>query len=310
MELRQLRYFVAVAEEGNIVAASHRLFISQPPISRQIQALEEELGVKLFVRTRKGVELTAPGAVFLEEARKVLSQLRRASERSRAAGEGQFGQLDVAYFGSTIYQIVPPLLRSFRSEVPQAKVSLTRMDKQRQVDALREGAAHIGFARYYAHAPDIVVERMGEERISVAIPADERAPRSGMSLEGLRDRPIILFPQAGRPSFADDVVAIFRKRKIEPQVAHVAEDATSALTLTAIGAGACLVPRSVAAIAWPGVRFLPLTGTDATVPIHCAYKRGEPSPILKAFLTVLRREALAGDGVLGRRPRKKHTDSA
>ena len=292
MELRQIRYFVAVAEEQNFGAAARRLHISQPPISRQIQQLEHELKVTLFRRTRKGVELTAAGESFLEDARRILSDTKRASERTRAAHRGEIGQLDVAFFGSTVYRIVPELLRRFSAAVPEATISLQRMDKPHQADALREGRIHVGFGRFYAPEPEFTEIRVTNERIYLATaePALTKR-RKPMALEALAKYPMLLFPQSGRPSFADEVMAAFKGAGVEPRVAHVAEDVTSALALTAMGRGSCLVPESVATLSWPDVHFIRLSDPVPDCPVQCIYRTDDPAPILQAFLEVLETNA-------------------
>jgi DNA-binding transcriptional LysR family regulator len=289
MELRQLRYFVAVAEERNFGAAARRLNVSQPPITRQIRQLEQELDVALFRRTYKGVELTASGDVFLEDARRILSQSRRATERSQAAQRGDLGELEVAFFGSPIYSQVPGLLRRYRAEYPDVSVQLQRLGKPQQIDALRDGRIHVGFGRYYPFEPDIVVETITREPILWAVRSDDApAGDQPVSLRDMQEQPIILFPSAGRPSFADEVVALFKQAGCQPHVVHEAEDVTSALALTAIGMGACLVPQSVAVLSWPGLSFVKLADPEPTCPVDCVYRRGETSPLLRAFLASVR----------------------
>lgn len=292
MELRQIRYFVAVAEEQNFGAAARRLHISQPPISRQIQQLEAELQVTLFNRTRKGVELTAAGTSFLEDARRILSDTKRASERTRAAHRGEIGQLEVAFFGSTVYRIVPELLRRFSAQVPEASISLKRMDKTRQADALREGRIHVGFGRFYPPEPDFTQVRVTNERIFLATAVPALAKRKKpLPLTDLAQRPLVLFPHRGRPSFADEVMAALKRAGIEPRVVDEAEDVTSALALTAMGRGSCLVPESVATLNWPDVHFIRLSGPVPDCPVQCIYRTEDPAPILQAFLDVLAKES-------------------
>lgn len=291
MELRQLRYFVAVAEERNFGAAAQRLNVSQPPITRQIQQLEQELGVTLFRRTPKGVELTPSGDVFLEDARKILSQSRQATERSQAAQRGDLGKLEVAFFGSPIYSQVPALLRRYRAAYPDVTIAMQRMGKPQQIDALRDGRIHIGFGRYYPFEPDMHVEQVASEAIFWAVPAHAdggAAQGETAALADLRDATLILFPSAGRPSFADETVGLLKQAGIQPRIEHEAEDVTSALALTAIGLGSCLVPESVAQLSWPGIRFVRLQAPQPRCPVNCVYRRGETSPILRSFLACIR----------------------
>ena len=299
MDLRLLRYFVAVAEENNFGAAARRLNVTQPPVTRSIQALEHELRVQLLVRTAKGATLTQAGRVFLDEAREILARAQRAAERSRAAARGEIGQLSVASFGSPIQQVVPSLLRRFRERVPHVEITLITLPKSRQVLALRAGTVDIGFGRYFPAAGDIVSEVVSTERLYVALRAED-APRTASTLRSLDSRPIVLFPTGERPGFADTVLDLFEREGIRPVVGAEAEDSITALALVAIGAGACIVPQSVAATMMPGVRFVPLrTSQPASVPVHCVYLRANRSPMLAALLEGIREHqklAAAADG--------------
>ena len=198
MELRQIRYFIAVAEESSFSEASRRLFVSQPPITRQVRQLEEELGVQLFVRSQKGVKLTDAGTVFLEEARQVLTHTRLAAERSQAAGQGQIGKLEIGYFGSPIYSVIPAVVRRFCADNPLASVSLQPTAKRDQPDALRDRRIHIGFGRYYPHASGIEVETVVQERIVLAT-SDSHVAASGKAIHPrqLKGEPMVIQGRAG-----------------------------------------------------------------------------------------------------------------
>lgn len=288
MEFRQLRYFIAAAETGNIGTAAARLNVSQPPVSRQIQALEDELGVQLLIRTQKGVKTTAAGEAFLEDARRILGQTAQSRERCRAAGRGEIGTLEVGYFGSVIYQVLPMVLRRFLGAAPDARVNLHHMNKQRLTDAMRAGQIHVSFGRYFAPEPDLAIAKVQDESLYLAV-SEERQEPPGRPVElgDFGQREFILFPKADRPSFADEVIGLLTAQGLQPRIGHVAEDASAALALTAMGAGVCIVPASLAAIRWPGVKFTPLAQDMAVSPIVCAHMRNDPSPILKRFLEVL-----------------------
>ncbi|MEO0423533.1 MAG: LysR family transcriptional regulator [Pseudomonadota bacterium] len=294
MEFRQLRYFVAVAEEGNIGNAARRLNVSQPPVSRQIQALEYHLQAQLLIRTAKGVTLTDAGHTFLEDARKILAQADRAKERTMAADKGEIGRLDVAFFGSVIYQWVPNALKSFRQAVPDAEVSLTRMGKAAQLTAIRDGRIHVGVGRYYIETPGIKMEKLGEEAVFLVVSRDNRAELGeSVTFSEVRHLPLVLFPHGGRPSFADLVVGAFRNANVEPRIAATAEDVTSALALTALGEVCCIVPESVAALRFPNLRFIRLEESSVRPPINIVYRDQKRAPVLQAFLSTLRRAPLS-----------------
>lgn len=288
MDLRQIKYFIAVAEEGNIGAAARRLHVSQPPVTRQIQSLEEELGLELFVRTHRGVTLTASGEIFLLHARRLADTFHSLKEKSTAAAEGRLGKLHLGYYGTAIYQTIPNLLRAFRTQYPDVEVSITQMPKVRQMEALRSGAIHIGFGRFYPYEDGVVVRPLGAESLIVAIPShDALASKTALSVRDLVKRPILLFPKDGRPTFADEVSSILRHGGIEPHIADVVEDVHAALALTACGSGVSIVPASVAALRWPGVTFVPLSAESAVVPVSCVYLREHGSPVLSRLMEVL-----------------------
>ncbi len=288
MEFRQLRYFIAVAEDQNLSAASRKLNVSQPPVTRQIHQLEAELGVSLFSRTSKGVELTVAGAAFLPEARKLIEQSVRAAERSVAAARGQIGRLDVGYFGSTIYQIVPSVIRRFRLAMPEVAVHLRRASKDKQVSLLRDRRLGVGFARYYALEPDMESICVTQERLYIARDATSpRARATPVSFSDLRDDRLIVFPQIGRPSFADEILRLLNAADTYPRLVEYAEDVSAALALAAISGGACIVPESVAILRWPGLVFSPIANVEAVSPVNCVFLRHDREPAVDAFAKLL-----------------------
>ena len=291
MEMRQLRYFVAVAEEGNFSAASRSLFVSQPPITRQIQQLEAELGVRLFERTRKGAVLTPAGRAFLDEARQILTHAKLAAERSQAAALGEIGCLDIGYFGSTIYSIIPELVRTFRNRSRNATVSLLPLPKAEQVEAVKGGRIHIGFARYFQSDPEVKMETVVREKVVLAVATGHPlAQCTEVAPEALGTETLILFPKSGRPSFADEVLRILGNCGVPLHREHQAPDISSALAWAAAGFGVCPAPQSVTWLQWPDLHFLELQGIDALSSVNCIYSMHSRSPILLRFLEVLHKD--------------------
>lgn len=288
MEFRQLRYFVAVAESGNIAAAARKLHVSQPPITRQIQALEEDLQVALFVRSHRGVELTPAGTAFLEDARRIVDLSVSSGIRSRSAARGEMGQLNVAYFGTAVLRTVPQLLRAFLAKVPTATCSLVQMSKDAQIQALAEGTIHIGFGRFYPHHPDVKVAHVLEEKLFIA--STETIGTRGAKtcrISDLRSHRVVLYPQGGRPNWADAIIGLFKIARIAPNVAGIVEDVNAALALTYAGVGITVVPESVASMRWPGLTFTELGGPRATIPVSCIYRNDSRSPILATFIRLV-----------------------
>ncbi|MEL7538928.1 MAG: LysR family transcriptional regulator [Pseudomonadota bacterium] len=287
MDLKQLRYFVAVAEIGNIGAAAKKLHISQPPVTRQIQKLEDEIGADLFTRTPRGVELTDAGRALLEEARDILDRTDRAILRSRSAHLGEIGNIDIGFMGSPIYSTLPRVLRHFRLRQPKVSIALHRMGKQEQIDAIRNDRLHVGTARFFSAEPDLSSVQVSLEVPMLAVSDRTLRRTKEIRLSELRDRPLILFPSAGRPNFADTVMEVFKAQRLKPRIGHTAEDLTAALALTACGAGYCLVPATVAELRWPGIRFVHLARVKPIIPVHCIYRTDDTSPVLRSFLDAL-----------------------
>ncbi|MDJ1006201.1 MAG: LysR family transcriptional regulator [Paracoccaceae bacterium] len=289
MEFRQLRYFVAVAEEQNIGRAAERLNVSQPPISRQIQALEHELKATLLIRTSKGVELTDAGKTFLADAQKILAQAGSAVARTQAAEKGELGRLDVAFFGSTVYRVVPFALRKFHQEYPETQVSLVRMGKREQIGAIADGRIHIGFGRFYSPTSGLKIEQLTSEALFAAVPEDSAlARREELTLADLTGLPAVLFPSGDRPSFADTVLQYFLDAGLSIEVTDMATDSTSALALVSAGERFTIVPQAIASLAFPTIAYVPLANTALTAPSACVYRADNQPPVLKAFLNVLR----------------------
>lgn len=289
MELRQLRYFVASAELKNIARAAATLHVSQPPVSRQIRALEHELGLELFIRTPRGVELTPAGAKFLIDARRILSDVEAAKKNAQATDRGELGTLNIAFFGSCIYNALPLALHALKDALPGVEVTIQRVKKAQQIENLLRGSTDIGFGRYYGLTSDLIVETLAQEPFYVAVSAREALHIGpSFSVADVVTRPLIMFPSAGRPNFADHVLTVLAELGHSPHVAAIAEDASTALAQVAHGDTRCLVPATVASLRFPGIKFFPLSGCDALVPVNCIYRKKNIIPVLQAFLSILR----------------------
>lgn len=286
MDLRQIKYFIAVAEELNIGRAALKLHISQPPLTRQIKQLEDELGVQLFLRTPRGVELTQAGEMFLVESRNIRSLVDAAVERTSRAGQGKLGRLDIGFFGSAIFSAIPQILQNFRNSHPDVNVALHAMTKQEQIQALRQKRITVGITRLPAHHPDIVSQTIIEEKLYVAAHVDSvLCEHNLISLSDLSKHPMIVFPNTGRPNFADKVIKICTTHGVTPLISHVVGDANLGVALVAAGYGICLVPASVTTLKIPSVIYLPIK-EPASVDLSCIYRLDDQSPILSAFLQV------------------------
>jgi len=291
MKLHQLAYFIAVAEEGHVGRASARLNMSQPPLTRQIQQLEVELGVALFERHPSGMVLTEAGRLFLDEARHVRSVLDLAVDRVKRAGRGELGRLDVGVFGSGIIGTIPQMILQFRNRYPGVDVSIHSMTKEQQLHALRNKTINIGFNRMLEPQPDITIECVLREKIYLAVnTGSDIAARANLELTAMASENFILFPTVGRPGFIEKARAICHDLGFVPRVAQEVGDAMTGVALVAAGFGVALVPESATSIAVPSVVYKPLVDLpdSARVDLSCIYLNGDTSPILASFLAEIR----------------------
>jgi LysR family transcriptional regulator, benzoate and cis,cis-muconate-responsive activator of ben and cat genes len=289
MDLRQLKYFIAVAEERNFTRASARLHVSQPPITRQIQMLEEELAVTLFERTHWGVQLTQAGEVLLSNAYGIRALVDYAWDRTRRVGKGAAGRLDVGVFGSGMLSVVPEILRRYSAAHPDVEVMLLNAPQDAQLQALRQNRLLITFDRFLPDDSDLVVEVVARERQVVALHATSPlAAHSLIPIELLHDQPIV----HGRDArHADRTAELCRANGFEPRFGQKAADVVSGLVMVAGGFGVCIVPESVQVLQLPGLVYRPLAmkaDTCASIELHCAYRQGDASPLLKGLLDVVR----------------------
>ncbi len=291
MDFRRLKYFIAVAEELNIGRAALRLNMSQPPLTRQIQQLEEDLGVQLLVRTTRGVELTPAGAMFLHEARNIRSLTSQAVERTRRASEGKLGRLDIGVFGTGILGAIPELLHQFRLTHPDVRVELQPMRKQEQIEALRQGRITIGFNRIVSPQADIESIRVLKEQLYIALPADNPLALGGSaSFMALSRHPLVLFPSGARPNYVDRVLELCRNRGFTPDISQVVDDAVTGLGLVAAGFGISVVPESATNLKHRRICYLPFNDApEASTDLTCLFLKDHASPILTAFLNVIER---------------------
>lgn len=290
MDLRQLNYFITVAEEGNIGRAARRLYISQPPLTRQIHQLEEELGVELFIRTPRGVELTQAGEELLEQARNIRSLVELTVERTQRAGQGRLGRLDIGIFGSSIMDLIPQILLAFRNRYPDVKIVLHTMTKGQQIEALRQGRISVGFNRMLTPADDITVVPVAEEGLRLALPVDHPlAALDVIPFTALRGHPMVLFPSGARPNFIDKIMALCSHSGFEPEISQEVGDAVTGLALVASGFGICLVPEAATTLQLPNIIYRELTETppNFSVDVSLIHRADDRSPVLSAFLDVI-----------------------
>lgn len=290
MDLRQMRYFLAVAEERNFGRAAERLHMAQPPLSRQIKGLEDELGARLFVRTPRGVDLTEAGEALLAEVPNLLALAQRAAERTRLAGQGVVGRLDVGLFGSGVLDVIPRILARFHAARPQVKIALHNMTKTEQLQALRERRITVGFNRLVPDEPGIEVRPVLREPLVVALPDTHTlATRTSLTIPDLDGQPMIVYPNVPMHGLAQEVADAFKAEGARLVVEQEVEDVLTAVALVASGFGLAVTTQSATNLRLPGVAFRPLRSPHLKdLELSCLWRQGDASPILAAFLEVVR----------------------
>lgn len=289
MDLRQLRYFVTVARERNFTRASEILHIAQPPLSRQIQLLEEELGVELLTRRSRPVKLTAAGRLFYEEALQVLGRVEQMKEAARRVGRSEQRVITIGFVASTLYGGLPMVVRRLREQHPELDVRLVEMMSGEQIEGLKSGRIDIGFGRVRAN--DSAVERvvLREERLVAALPAGH--PLAGdetpLPLSALDGQKLIVYPNAPRPSFADQVLSLLQDHGIHPAGLQEVRELQTALGLVAAEAGICVVPASAMALR-ADLRYRLVDDEHATSPVIMSYRRNDDSDLIDVIKQIIR----------------------
>ncbi len=291
MELRHLRYFLAVAEELHFGRAAERLGIAQPPLSRQIQNLESELGFKLFDRSRRRVELSAAGAVLVGRARDVLERLDEAVREARRTSAGQRGRVSVGYPSSLAYTALSGLPRAFRREFPAVELVVRELPLAEQLEGLKNGQLDVGFVRGPLVDRELAYECVRREPLMLAVPADHPlAGRKRLTLASVAREPFVFFPRARAPAFFDLLLGLCQKAGFTPQIRHEAPQA-DVLSLVAAGFGISIMPASVREIRRADVVFRPFAGAPLTE-LLLAWRAGESAPSRQAFIDVVRHVGL------------------
>jgi len=281
MELRHLRSFVAVAQTQNFTRAAEMLHMSQPPLSRQIQQIEEEVGAQLFERGSRPVKLTEAGRFFLTHALRLLEHADDLPKLTRRVAQIE-SRLVIGFVASTLYGELPTVIRSFRRESPQTVVSLLEMSTVDQSQALRTGAIDVGFGRIRLDDASVRREVLREERLLVALPDYHGlcARSEPLSMAELAREPLIVYPRRPRPSYADQVLSAFKDRGLIPGEIHEVQELQTALGLIAAGVGIALVPASVQRLRRDEVVYRQLEETSIVSPIIMSTRLEDDTPEL------------------------------
>jgi LysR family transcriptional regulator, benzoate and cis,cis-muconate-responsive activator of ben and cat genes len=288
MELRHLRYFVAVAEERSFTRAAQRLHIAQPPLSRQIQQLEDLLGVLLFERNSRPLKLTDTGRFFYQHATQLLAQTAELESMTRRVGKIE-RTLSVGFVGSTLYGMLPKIIRRYRQQYAEVEMSLHEMSTMDQIKALKEGRIDVGFGRIRLEDPSIRRVVLREERMIVALPSGHPLceARPVLSLNDLLNETLIIFPKAPRPSYADQVLAAFHDRALKPGRILETRELQVALGLVAAGEGISIVPKSVYGLKRDDIAYKDLDDARLVSPIIMSMRMLDESEDLRRMLRLI-----------------------
>lgn len=298
IELRHLRYFVAVADELHFGRAAERLGMSQPPLSQQIRQLEDEMDVRLFLRDSRRVALTEAGRAFLTEARAILARVDEAVEQARRAQRGETGELRIGMTRATpLSPQIPAAIFAFRRQSPAVHLHLLEMNTLQQIDALLDHRLDLGIIRKRALPEALASQALFRDPLAVVLREDHPALASlepqhpALPLRLLAQEPFVTFDRSAGAGIHDQVIALCSRAGFTPRIAQEAREPSTIIGLVSAGLGVSILPASCEHIRVEGVRFVPLADRDAASDVHVAYRRDEHSARVRRFVELLRANA-------------------
>jgi DNA-binding transcriptional LysR family regulator len=291
MELRHLRYFVAVAEELHFTRAAERLHIGQPPLSHAIQVLEASVGAQLLERSKRWVRLTEAGKLFLDDARRILALAEQAAETARRAGRGEAGELRIGFTYSTpLTPLFAEVINRYRQDFPLVTLTLHEMATLRQLEAIGQRSLDLGFVR----PPEVAVPHgvkltpLREDPLMVVLPTGHRlAKKPALAISELEELPFVMYPPGGGTGIYPQIFRLCRDAGFVPRVGQTAGEASTIIGLVAAGSGITLLPASFDRIRMDGVCYRPLLDPEATTMLLLAQRAGEQSPLVDAFVALV-----------------------
>lgn len=290
MELRHLRYFIAVAEELHFTRAAERLHIGQPPLSQAIQALEADVGAQLFARTKRSVRLTEAGKLFLADARRILALSEQAAETARRAERGEAGELRVGFtFSTPLTPFFAAVINRYRSAYPHVRLTLLEMATLRQLDGLSQRTLDLGFIRPPERAPaeELKLTPMRQDPLVAVLPTTgPLARKKTIAMRDLEGMPFVMYPPGAGTGIYPQIFKLCRDAGFVPYVALEAGEASTIIGLVAAGCGVSLLPASFDRIRLDGVCYRPISDEAATTTLLLAQRRDEASPLVEAFVAL------------------------
>ena len=299
MELRHLRYFIAVAEEKHITRAAERLGMQQPPLSQQIRALERELDVQLFRRKPRGVELTDAGSAFLVDARAILAHIDHAFATTKRTARGEQGRISVGFTSSApFHPFVPRVIRAYREALPLVSLTLEEGGTTELLGYIRDEQIDAAFIRtIIANREGLIVDLLFQEAMVIALPQEHALGRrasadKALPLKALAGETFIVYRRHTGPGLYDTIMSACTEAGFSPHIGQEAPRIVSTLNLVAAGLGVCLVPESLQRLHMDGVLFRRVSGAvQPKAPLYLASRRGENSPAVRKFLELVKRFA-------------------
>ena len=295
LELRHLRYFVAVAEELHFGRAAQRLGMAQPPLSQQIQRLEQIIGARLFERTSRRVQLTDAGNALLPDARRLLAGAEAALLAARRAGRGEQGELRVAFAATVMFLALPEIIRAFRDRFPGVHLDLREMPTGPQLAGIKAGEIDIGFVREPEPDPELDIVTVMREPLRIAVPKGHPlASRATISVRHLADEPFVLFPAELAPGLHAQVMSLCRAAGFTPRVVEESRELYTSVSLVEAGIGVSILPASVEKLGWRGVRYRAIPSASAETRIAAAWRKDRGRPVVEAFMGVVQEKVAGG----------------
>lgn len=297
IELRHLRYFIAVAEELHFGRAAQRLNISQPPLSQQIQILEQQIGARLFARTNRSVQLTAAGEQFLTDARLIMQNVAQAADKAARLHRGDEGELRIGFTSSAPFiTAVSDALYTFRQQYPGVHIQMQEINTRQQLQPLHEGRLDLGVMRNTPLPETLDHQLMLREPLCAVLPRDHRlAGRAAISVKELAEEPFVFFdPQVGTALYTE-ILGLLQRYNISPNIAQEVGEAMTILGLVATGLGVSILPTSFSRIRLEDVSWVALEEQDAWSEVWLVWsRRREATATMKRMKALLLNETGAG----------------
>jgi len=299
MELRHLRYFVAVADELHFTRAAEKLGIQQPPLSQQIRQLEEELGTRLFRRLTRGVEMTPSGNFLLKEAREILQHVERTMAAVQGLARGTSGHIRVGFSNASYFNpVVSQVIHDYRQRYPDVVLTPVQSVTADLVQALHEARVDVAFLRAPFDDEGLASDLLVEEPLVAVLPAGHPlAAKRRVALESLSKEPFLLFPRSTSPGFYDAIIATCQQAGFSPRLGQETPDIPSIVHLVGAGFGVSVIPKALSQIKAEGVAYLSIAGERPMAQTRLGYRRDDQSQALRNFVATARRHRTGGSVV-------------